>query len=143
MDEPFVKALKEEYIRYGGRIPYKMIIHFWTKFSKVTNRDKLQLKKEVLIAWKQPQIFLAYFKQIKKAKKQLAKWKVSVSDNDIITHVVEQMYESDWFSEETMTKWEETNDNIKNMAKLPEVQIWQHSYGNETSRLVQGMQVRV
>ena len=47
---------------------------------------------------------MAYFKQIEKARKQLSKWNVSVFDNDIIIHVVDQMYESDLFSEEMMTK---------------------------------------
>ena len=36
-----------------------------------------------------------------------------MSDNDIVIHIVNQMFESDWFSEDTMTKWEETNDNRK------------------------------
>ena len=44
VDEPFVEALKEEYIGHGGRTPYKMIVHLRIKISKVTNRDKLQLK---------------------------------------------------------------------------------------------------
>ena len=56
---------------------------------------------------------IGVFKQIKKAKKQLAKWNVTVSDDGIIIHVVDQMYESDCFSEETMTKLEETKDNTK------------------------------
>ena len=59
------------------------------------------------------QVLLTYFKQIEKAKKQIAKWNVTMLDDDIIIHVVDQMYESDWFSKETMTKWEETNDNTK------------------------------
>ena len=40
-------------------------------------------------------------------------WNITFSDDDIIIHVVDQMHESDWFSEETMTKWEETNDDTK------------------------------
>ena len=54
-----------------------------------------------------------YFKQIEKAKEQLAKWNVKVSDNDIVIQVTDQMYEFDWFSEETMVKWKDTKDNTK------------------------------
>ena len=111
VDEPFVKALKEEYIGYSRRITYKMIVHLRMMISKVTNRDKLQLKVEVFIAWEQPQVLSMYFKQIEKAKKQLAKWNITISDDDIINHVIYQMHESDWFSYETMTKWEKTNNN--------------------------------
>ena len=40
---------------------------------------------------------------------------MKVFDDNIIIHVVDQMYESDWFSEETITKWEETNNNSKTL----------------------------
>ena len=43
------------------------------------------------------------FQTIKKAQKQLAKCNVKVSDDDNVIHVMNQIYESDWFSEETMT----------------------------------------
>ena len=70
------------------------------------NKDKAQLKKDVFINWEQPQVLSMYFKQIKKARKQLQKWSVNVSDNDIIVRIVDQIYKSDWFLENTMTKWE-------------------------------------
>ena len=47
------------------------------------------------------------------SKKQMAKWKVKVSDDDIVKHDVYQMYTLDWFSKETMTKWEEINNYDK------------------------------
>ena len=59
-------------------------------------------------AREQPNVLSAFFKQIEKAKWHLAKWNVSVSDDDIILYVVDQMYESDWFSEVMVTKWDET-----------------------------------
>ena len=82
-----------------------MIEHLSTKISEVTNKDKAQLKKELFIMWEQPQVLSAYFKQ-----KQLEKWNVKVSDDDIV-------YESDWFPEETMTIWEEIQDNKKTWNK--------------------------
>ena len=63
------------------------------------------------ITWKQPQVLSAYFKHIDKACTQLANWNVKVNNDDILIHVVDQMYESDWFSEDTMTKWEETQNH--------------------------------
>ena len=68
VDEPFVEALKEEYIGYGGQRPHEIIVHLWTKISKVTNRDKFNLKREVFVAWEQPKVLLAYFKQIESMK---------------------------------------------------------------------------
>ena len=65
----------------------------------------------MFFALEQPQVLLAYFKQIKKAKKQSAKWNVSMLDDDIIIHVVGQMCWSDWL--EMRTKWEESNKNTK------------------------------
>ena len=113
VEGPYLEALKEYFIGYGGRTPFEMILHLHIKISKAMNKDKVQLKQEVFIMWEQPQVLSVYFKQIEKERKQLAKWSVKVSDNDIIIHVVNQIYESDWFSEEAMTKWEETNDNSK------------------------------
>ena len=34
-------------------------------------------------------------------------------DDDIVIHDMDQMYKSDWLSEETMTTWEEIQDNEK------------------------------
>ena len=90
-----------------------MIEHVCTKISKVSNRDKVQQRKEVFITFLKPQVLLAYFKQTVKARTQLAKWKAKVSNDDTVIHVVNQMYEKNWFSEETMTKWEKINDNDK------------------------------
>ena len=41
VEEPFLEALKEEYIGYGRRTPFKMIEYLRTKISKVTNKDKI------------------------------------------------------------------------------------------------------
>ena len=39
---------------------------------------------------------------------------VMVTDDDIIIHVADQIYESEWFSDETINKWEKlTNDKSK------------------------------
>ena len=53
------------------------------------------------------------FKKNEKARKQLAKWKEKVSDDDSIIHIVNQMYKCNWSSKEIMTKWEETKDGSK------------------------------
>ena len=65
-----------------------MIKHLQTKISKVTNKDKVELKKEVFTMWKQPQV-----------------------------PSVDQMYRSDWFSEKTRKTWEETQDKEKMWCK--------------------------
>ena len=67
--------------------------------------------------WEQQQVLLAYFNQIKKEQKQLAKWSMEVSNDDIVIHVIDQMYNLDWFSEETMTKWEDISNSIKTWLK--------------------------
>ena len=54
---------------------------------------------------------LSIFQQTEKAQSQLAKWSMKVSDDDIVIHVIDQMYNLDWFSKETMTKWEEISNS--------------------------------
>ena len=44
VDEPFFEALKEEYIGYGGRMPFDMIKHLQTKITKVTNEENTDQK---------------------------------------------------------------------------------------------------
>ena len=117
VEESYLEAPKEKYIGYGWWTLFKMIEHLQTKISKVTNINTVRLKKEVFIIWEQPQVLSAYFKPIEKARKQLAKWNVKVSDNDIAIHVMDQMYELDWVSEEIMTTWAETQDNKKTWPK--------------------------
>ena len=87
------------------------------KWSNTCTWKLAQLKKEVFIVWEQPQVQSAYFKQVHKAWKQLTKWNVKVSDDDIVIDVVDQMYESDLFSEDTITTWEEIQDNDKTLSK--------------------------
>ena len=82
-----------------------MITHLQTKNCKVKNKEKVQLNKEVFITWKQPQVCLAYFKQIEKVQKELAKWNIKVSEDDIVIHVIDQMYALDRLSKATMKKW--------------------------------------
>ena len=55
-------------------MPFEMIKDLWTKISKITNRDKEQLKMEVFIKWELAQVLSACFKQIDKVHAQLAKW---------------------------------------------------------------------
>ena len=55
VDKPFLKALKDDYIGYDRKTPNNMIEQLQTKISKVTNKDKVQLKKEVFIKWEQLQ----------------------------------------------------------------------------------------
>ena len=66
MKKPYLEALKVECIGYGSRAPYEMISHLHTKISKVTNKDKVQLKKEVFIPWEQPQVLSVYLNKFKK-----------------------------------------------------------------------------
>ena len=49
VEGPYLEALKEDYIGYEGRTPFKMISHLHLKINKVANKDKVQLKKEVFI----------------------------------------------------------------------------------------------
>ena len=69
--------------------------HLRAKISRVTIKDKVQLKREELVEWEQLQVLWAYFEQIDKAQKQLAKWRVIVTEDNIVIHVVDQMYKSD------------------------------------------------
>ena len=45
----YLEALKEEYIQNDSKLPFEIIAHLNTKISKVTNKDKVQLKKEIFI----------------------------------------------------------------------------------------------
>ena len=98
-EEPFLKALKEDCIGHGRRMPFEMLKHLQT--------NKVRLKK---------QVFMDYIKQINKAHKQLSKWNVTVSVDNLVIHINNQMYESDFFFLETMMTWEEIPDNIKSWA---------------------------
>ena len=51
VEESYLEALKEDEIGYGGWTIFEMIKHLQIKISKVTNKDKVQLKKEVFIKW--------------------------------------------------------------------------------------------
>ena len=43
--------------------------------------------------------------------------KCQISDDNIMIDVVDQMYESDWFLEETMMAWKDTQDSQKTWVK--------------------------
>ena len=86
-----MEALKEEYIGYDGILLTTMIHHLRSKISKVTNQEKATVKQENFIPWEQPTVSLAYFKKIEMTKKKLKKWNVTVSDDDIVIHVIKCM----------------------------------------------------
>ena len=60
-----------------------------SEISKVTNRDKAILKKEVFIEQEQLQVLSVYFRQVKKAQKKLTMWHVKVTDDNVVIHVVD------------------------------------------------------
>ena len=45
VEEPYFKPLKEEYIGYGGRTPYKMIVHLEQKSAKSQTETRSNSKK--------------------------------------------------------------------------------------------------
>ena len=77
-----------------------MINHLRSKISTVTNWEKAAVKREIFIPWEQPTVLSAYFKKIEIAKKKLKKWNITASDDDIVIHVMGQMYDSNWFNKE-------------------------------------------
>ena len=72
--EPYLEALKAEYMGYWGRMLFNMIEHLQTKRSKATNKDKVQLKKRCESHGSN---------HIEKTKKQLMKWNRNVLDNTL------------------------------------------------------------
>ena len=113
LHEPYLEALKKKYICHCGILPTTMIHHLRSKTSKFTSQDKTTVKCEIFISWEQPTFLLAYFKKIETAKKKLEELNVTVFVDDIVIHVMEQMYDSDLFTEGHMTKWEEREDRNK------------------------------
>ena len=107
VDKPYLEALKEEYIGYDGILPTTMIHHLRSKINKVINKDKATVKQEIFIPWEQPTVLSAYFKKIETAKKKLKKLNVTVLENNI---------DSNWFTEEHMTAWEEQEDRNKSLG---------------------------
>ena len=86
---PYLEELKEEYIKYDEVMPTDMIHHLCSKISKVTNRDKAAVNREIFITW-EPTVLTAYFKKIETTKKKLERWNINITNNNIVIHIVEQ-----------------------------------------------------
>ena len=102
--------MNKEYIGYDGILPTIIIHNLRNNISKVTNQDKAAMKREISIPWEQQTVLSAYFKKIETAKKKLEKWNVIVSEEDII---MQEIYESKWFTNLNIKIWEEKDDRNK------------------------------
>ena len=56
---------------------------------------------------------LSILQENQSSQEKLKKWNDTVSDDNIVIHVVEQVSESDWFTKKNMTEWENNDDRNK------------------------------
>ena len=58
-------------------------------------------------------VLSAYFKKIEMTEKKLEKRNITVSDNDIIIHIIKQINDYNWFTKEHMTECVEQDNRTK------------------------------
>jgi CO dehydrogenase/acetyl-CoA synthase beta subunit len=71
----------------------------------LTTEERAKLKAGIYLKWDGTTSLRSYIYDIKTGMKDASFWKVSILPQDIVDHLVQQIYEIDPFKEKVMTEW--------------------------------------
>jgi hypothetical protein len=106
MEEQYVEELNEDYFGYANQTIKILLNHLHTKWCKVMTKEWTNAMEAFYQAWVSSTTHVITFgRQLTKQQKK-ARQSMSSSPRRPKLHFVGQMYKSDYFTEEQMTKYE-------------------------------------
>jgi hypothetical protein len=107
VEEQYVEELNEEYFGYANSIVKSVLHHLCTKWCKIMTRERTDATDAFYQAWVPNMTHIITFgRQLNKQQKKCKVINVIISDKAKMLHFVGQMYKSDYFAKEQMTKYE-------------------------------------
>mgnify|MGYP006146177255 FL=1 len=114
VEEQYIEELNEEYFGYANSTIKSVLHHLRTNWCKVMTRERTDATEAFYQAWVPNMTHIITFgRQLNKQQKKCKTINVIISDEAKTLHFVGQMYKSDYFTEEQMTKYEILSDSNK------------------------------
>ncbi len=134
--EQYIEELNEEYFGYANNTIKNVLHHLRTKWCKVMTRERTDATKAFYQAWVPNMTHIITFSwQLNKQQKKCKTINVIITDKAKTLHFVGQMYKSDYFTEEQMTKYEILSDANKvwnkTLAHFTDLFSLRKAYGND------------
>jgi hypothetical protein len=117
VEEQYVEELNKEYFGYANQTIKTIIDHLRTNWCKVMTKERTDATEAFYHAWVPNTMHIIIFGcQLTKLQKKCKTINVIISKEAKTLHFVGQMYKSDYFTEEQMTKYETLVDKDKTWA---------------------------
>ncbi len=114
VEEQYVKELNEEYFGYATSTIKSVLHHLRTKWCNIMTRERTDTTNAFYQAWVPNMTHIITFgHKLNKQQKKCKAINVIISDEAKTLHFVGQMYKSNYFTEEQMTKYEIPADSDK------------------------------
>jgi hypothetical protein len=107
IEEQYVEELNKEYFGYANQTIKTIINHLHTNWCKVMTKERTNATEAFYHAWVPNTMHIITFgRQLTKLQKKCKTINVIISEEAKTLHFVGQMYKSDYFTKEQMTKYE-------------------------------------
>jgi hypothetical protein len=114
MEEQYVKELIKDYFGYANQTIKTLLDHLRTEWCKVMTKERADATEAFNQAWVPSTTHIITFgRQLTKKQKKCKTINVIISKEAKTLHFVGQMYKSDYFAKEQMTKYEMQRDADK------------------------------
>ena len=134
--EQYIKELNEYFFGYANSNIKSVLHHLRTNWCKVMTRERTDTTEAFYQAWVPNMTHIITFgRKLTKQQKRCKTINVIISDKAKTLHFVGQMYKSDYFTEEQMTKYEILSDANKvwdkTLAHFTELFSLRKAYGDD------------
>ncbi len=134
--EQYVQDLNEEYFGYANSTIKSVLHYLWTKWCKIITRERMDATNAFYQAWVPNMTHIITFgRQLNKQQKKCKATNAIISNKAKMLHFFGQMYNSNYFTKEQMTKyiiladldkvWGKTLTHFMNLYAL------RKAYGND------------
>jgi hypothetical protein len=119
VEEQYVEELNEDYIGYANQTIRTLLTHLCTNWCKVVTKERTNATEAFYQAWVPSTTHIITFcHQLNKQQQKCKNINVIISEKAKTLHFVGQMYKSDYYTKEQMTKYKMQADVNK---------IWLHT----------------
>ncbi len=114
VEEQYAKELNEDYFGYANQSIMPLLAHLCLNWCKVMTKERTDATEAFYHAWVPSSTHVIRFSwQLMKLQKKCRTINVIISDTANTLHCVDQMYKSNYFTEEQMIKYEMQLDTNK------------------------------
>ncbi len=136
VEEQYAKKSNEEYFGYTNSTIKSVLHHLRTKWCRIMTRECTDATDAFYQAWVPNMTHIITFgHQLNKQQKKCKAINVIISDEAKMLQFVGQMYKSDYFTKEQMTKYEILADSDKvwgkNLTHFTDLYALRKAYGNK------------